>query len=45
MIALFVILAVVIFIFAATGIKIVRPWEKGLIERLGKYQRTADSGL
>jgi len=40
-----VILAVVIFIIAATGLKIVRPWEKGLIERLGKYQRTADSGL
>ncbi|MFC2160662.1 SPFH domain-containing protein [Acidobacteriota bacterium] len=38
-------LAVVIFIIAATGLKIVRPWEKGLIERLGKYQRTADSGL
>lgn len=43
--ALLIILAVVIFIIAATGIKIVRPWEKGLIERLGKYQRTADSGL
>ncbi len=42
---LLIILAVVIFIIAATGIKIVRPWEKGLIERLGKYQRTADSGL
>lgn len=25
--------------------KIVRPWEKGLIERLGRYQRTVDSGL
>ncbi|OQY44783.1 MAG: hypothetical protein B6242_11890 [Anaerolineaceae bacterium 4572_78] len=25
--------------------KIVRPWEKGLVERLGKYQRTVDSGL
>ncbi len=43
--ALLVILAVVVFIIAATGLKIVRPWEKGLIERLGKYQRTADSGL
>ncbi len=45
MLALYLILAVVIFIVAATGIRIVRPWEKGLIERLGKYQRTADSGL
>jgi regulator of protease activity HflC (stomatin/prohibitin superfamily) len=39
------IIAVVVFIVVASGIKIVRPWEKGLIERLGKYQRTADSGL
>jgi regulator of protease activity HflC (stomatin/prohibitin superfamily) len=40
-----IIVAVVVFIIAASGIKIVRPWEKGLIERMGKYQRTADSGL
>jgi regulator of protease activity HflC (stomatin/prohibitin superfamily) len=43
--ALFGIMVVVIFIIAATGLKIVRPWEKGLIERLGRYQRTVDSGL
>ena len=43
--ALFGILVVVIFIIAATGLKIVRPWEKGLIERLGRYQRTVGSGL
>jgi regulator of protease activity HflC (stomatin/prohibitin superfamily) len=42
---LLIIAAVVIFIIAATGIKIIRPWQKGLIERLGKYQRTADAGL
>ncbi|KPJ59191.1 MAG: hypothetical protein AMJ46_12215 [Latescibacteria bacterium DG_63] len=45
MLVLFIILAFVVFLIAATGIKVVRPWEKGLIERLGKYQRTADSGL
>lgn len=45
MIILFIIIAVVLLIIAANGIKIVRPWQKGLIERLGKYQRTADSGL
>jgi regulator of protease activity HflC (stomatin/prohibitin superfamily) len=39
------VLAFVIFIIAMTGLRIVRPWEKGLIERLGKYQRTVDSGL
>ncbi len=37
--------ALVIFVVAATAIRIVRPWEKALIERLGRYQRTADSGL
>jgi regulator of protease activity HflC (stomatin/prohibitin superfamily) len=45
MLGLLVIVAVVVIVITATGIKIVRPWEKGLIERLGKYQRTADSGL
>ncbi|HUU27231.1 MAG TPA: SPFH domain-containing protein [archaeon] len=42
---LFFILAIVVFVVAATGLKTVRPWEKGLIERMGKYQRTVDSGL
>ena len=37
--------AIVIFMFAAMGLKIVRPWQKALVERLGKYQRTANSGL
>jgi len=42
---LFIVFIGVVLVIAATGIKIVRPWEKGLVERLGKYQRTADSGL
>jgi regulator of protease activity HflC (stomatin/prohibitin superfamily) len=43
----FVLVAVVfvVFVMSATGLKIIRPWQKGLVERLGKYQRTADSGL
>lgn len=40
-----VIVVIVVFITAAKGVKIVRPWEKGLVERLGKYQYTADSGV
>jgi len=40
-----IVLAFVVFVVAMTGLRIVRPWEKGLIERLGKYQRTAGSGL
>jgi regulator of protease activity HflC (stomatin/prohibitin superfamily) len=39
------VIAVVVFVIAATGLRIIRPWQKGLIERLGKYQRTAGSGL
>jgi len=34
-----------VLIFAAKAIKIIRPYEKGLVERFGKYQRTLDSGL
>ncbi len=36
---------IVIIIIAATSIKIIRPWQKGLIERLGKYRKTVGSGL
>ncbi|MDP8248559.1 MAG: SPFH domain-containing protein [Candidatus Tritonobacter lacicola] len=42
---LILILGVVVFIIAMMAIKIIRPYEKGLIERLGRYQRTASSGL
>jgi len=40
-----VIFAVVVIVIIAMGTKIVRPYQKALVERLGKYQRTADSGL
>ena len=40
-----IVLAFVIFVVAGTGLRIVRPWEKGLIYRLGRYQRTVGSGL
>jgi regulator of protease activity HflC (stomatin/prohibitin superfamily) len=43
--AVLIVIAVVVFVIAGTGLKIIRPWQKGLVERLGKYQRTADSGL
>ncbi|MHC4520023.1 MAG: SPFH domain-containing protein, partial [Planctomycetota bacterium] len=45
------IMFVLLFIFAAavvvflTGIRIVRPTHRGLIERLGKYRRFAKSGF
>ena len=42
---LMVIFAIVLIVVVTTGTRIVRPYQKGIIERLGKYQRTADSGL
>jgi regulator of protease activity HflC (stomatin/prohibitin superfamily) len=33
------------FILGGMSIRIIRPYEKGLVERLGRYQRTLDSGL
>ena len=40
-----VFLVVLVFIIAASSLRIVRPWEKGLIERLGRYRKTVGSGL
>lgn len=44
-IVLLIVIAFLVFIIAMTGLRIVRPWEKALIERLGRYQRTVGSGL
>ena len=41
----FIVLPLVLFVIAAMGVRIVQPWQRGLIERLGKYQRTATSGV
>ena len=42
----FVIVVIVLaFILGGMSVRIIRPYEKGLVERLGKYQRTLDSGL
>lgn len=40
-----VIIAIFLVIVAITGIKIVRPFQRGLIERLGKFSREAQAGL
>jgi len=42
---LLMVIGFVVVIFAATGVRVVRPWQKGVIERLGKYTRTATSGI
>jgi len=45
LIVLLGLLAVVGIIIAATGLRIVRPYELGLVELLGKYKHTVEPGL
>lgn len=40
-----IILFFFVFIFISSAFKIVRPWQRGIVERLGKYSRTLNSGL
>ena len=42
---LFIVVAASLILIAATGFRVVRPFEKGLIEFLGRYEKTVDSGL
>ncbi len=39
------VLALFAFILVSMSIRIIRPFERGMIERLGKYQRILDPGL
>ena len=39
------IIVVLVIVFFAAGIKIVRPTEEGIVEFLGKYSRTASAGF
>ena len=42
---LLVVFAGVAIIYVAAGVRIVRPYQKGLVEQLGKYKETVDPGL
>ncbi|MDQ2648490.1 MAG: SPFH/Band 7/PHB domain protein [Actinomycetota bacterium] len=39
------VIAVFLLIYVATGVRIVRPYQRGVVEQLGKYKQTADPGL
>ena len=39
------VLAAVLFLVAASGVRIIRPYQRGLVERLGRYKATLDPGL
>lgn len=42
---LFILIVIVLIILGFKSVKILRPYEKGVVERLGKYNRTASSGV
>ena len=42
---MFVLIVIVLIIIGFKSVKILRPYEKGVVERLGKYSRTAESGV
>jgi len=44
-ILLFFVVAVALLVVAAAGFRVVRPYEKGLVEFLGRYEKTVESGL
>ncbi len=42
---MFIFLGAVLLVFILSGIRVIRPTERGLVERLGKYSRFANPGL
>jgi regulator of protease activity HflC (stomatin/prohibitin superfamily) len=45
LVVLLAVVGVVLIVYVAAGVRIVRPYQKGLIEQLGKYKETVDPGL
>jgi len=45
LVILLVVISAVLFVYVVAGVKIVRPFERGIIERLGRYKETTDPGL
>ncbi|MCC7019848.1 MAG: SPFH/Band 7/PHB domain protein [Ardenticatenales bacterium] len=44
-VVLLFVIAIFVFIVALMGVRIVSPYQKGVIQRLGRYQKTAAPGL
>lgn len=42
---LLAVVLVLLFVYAAAGVRIVRPYQRGVVERLGRYKGTVDPGL
>ena len=45
MLAFIIVVVVLVLVVIASGIRVVRPTHRGLVERLGKYNRYSDSGF
>jgi regulator of protease activity HflC (stomatin/prohibitin superfamily) len=39
------IIAIFLFFYVTAGVRIVRPYQRGIVEQLGKYKQTVDPGL
>ncbi|WP_407392490.1 SPFH domain-containing protein [Methanobrevibacter sp.] len=42
---LYILILIVLIFIGIKSVKILRPYEKGVVERLGKYNRTVESGV
>ena len=42
---LIIVIVVILIVLFALGIRLIRPFQKGIVERLGKYRRTAEPGF
>ena len=45
MLAFIIVVVVLVLVVIASGIRVVRPTHRGLVERLGKYNRYSDPGF
>lgn len=45
LVVVLVVLAIVLFIAVAAGVRIIRPYQRGIVEMLGRYQKTVDPGI
>lgn len=45
LVILLAVIAFFLFVYVASGVRIVRPYQRGVIEQLGKYKATVDPGL
>ncbi len=42
---LLILLVIVVLVYVALGVRIVRPYQRGVVEQLGRYKETVDPGL